>query len=370
MDIFVHNLSPFAIRFTETLGIRWYGLAYLSGLVFGWISIRLVAKKGITPLTAEDATDFTTYCALGVLGGGRLGYCLFYAPDLLVHFDSIFPFWGVLKVNEGGMASHGGILGVMLVCYYFGKKHKVSILHLMDLVVLGGSLGFFFGRIANFINGELFGRAAPATLSWAVKFPQEMYLWMQREVGRLIDVAPAAEALGSFRTPDGQVVPLTKATYVGWVQNISADNGSRNAVQQTIEQIIAAIQAGNVKVTEALAPFLTARYPSQLIQALLEGLFVFIILCIIWIKPRKPGVLGASFGVLYGVARIVGEQFRMPDPQIGFQLWGLTRGQWLSVALLLGGILFLVIVSRRNVAPMGGFSRPEDPAPPEKKRRK
>src|SRR3981189_1493095 len=99
MSIYVHNLSPFAIRFTEALGIRWYGLAYLSGLVFGWLSIRIVSSRGNSPMRAEDAADFTTYCAIGVLAGGRIGYCLFYAPDLLFHFDASFPFWGLLKVN-------------------------------------------------------------------------------------------------------------------------------------------------------------------------------------------------------------------------------------------------------------------------------
>jgi phosphatidylglycerol:prolipoprotein diacylglycerol transferase len=356
--MWVHNLSPFAIRFSETAGIRWYGLAYLSGFVLGYIALRLVYKYGKSPLKPDLMIDFVTYCAVGVLVGGRLGYVLFYAPELLGHFDNAFPYWGALKVNEGGMASHGGILGVMLACYIFGRVHKIPILHLMDLVVFGGSLAFFFGRIANFINGELYGREAPPDFHWAVKFPQEMFLWAQQQPTKLLDVAPAAEALGTLKTPDGGTVPIDGTIWQGWVQNFTQDMGSHNAVMRTIEQLIAAVQNGNAKVVTALAPALTARYPSQLFQAVLEGLLVFIILTILWIKPKKPGVIGASFGVLYSLARIIGEQYRMPDPQIGFQLFGLTRGQWLSFGLLAIAIAFLIWAQRRDAEPMGGFTRP------------
>lgn len=357
MNVWVHNLSPFAIRFTETFGVRWYGLAYLAGFIVGWWVIRLIAQRGNSQLKPDDAADFVTYVALGVLAGGRMGYCLFYSPELLVHIDGVFPFWGVLKVNEGGMASHGGILGVMLVCYFYGKKHNISVLHLMDLVNFGGAAGFFFGRLANFVNGELYGREAPEGLSWAVKFPQEMYLWMQKEVGRLPSLANVAETLGKLHTSDGRDIPITKETWIGWTKNFSTDIGSHNAIQQTVEQIIQAIQAGNSAVTEAIAPVLTARYPSQLIQSVLEGLLVFIILAVIWIKPRKPGTIGAMFGILYSLARILGEQYRMPDVQLGFQLWGLTRGQWLSVAMLAVGVGFFIFVQLRDARPMGGWKK-------------
>jgi phosphatidylglycerol---prolipoprotein diacylglyceryl transferase len=272
----------------------------------------------------------------------------------LISFGSHAPYWGLLRVNEGGMSSHGGIIGVMLVCYFYGRRLKISFLHMMDLTLLAGGLAFFFGRIANFINGELYGRAAPAGFKWAVKFPQEMYLWTQREISRLIEVGPAATTLGHI-TSDGKDIPIDTATWNGWVQNFAHDTGSRNAVSATIDQIIVAIQSGNTKVAEALAPALTARYPSQLYQAVLEGLLVFIILSLIWLKPRKPGVLTAWFGILYSVARIVGEQYRMPDAIIGFQLWGLTRGQWLSIAMLAAAIAMLVWTSMRDVARMGGL---------------
>src|ERR1035437_3608400 len=112
--VWVHNLNPFLIRFTETVGVRWYGLAYLSGFVTGAMIITFIAKRGRSTLNPELITDFITYVVLGTMIGGRLGYALFYGPDLLTDFSSRFPYWGVLRVWEGGMASHGGIAGILV----------------------------------------------------------------------------------------------------------------------------------------------------------------------------------------------------------------------------------------------------------------
>lgn len=353
---YVHDLTPFALQFTETFGIRWYGLAYLSGFVSGYFTLITLARRGGSLLKEQSISDFITYVAVGVLAGGRLGYCLFYAPELFTSFDGHFPYWGVLKVNEGGMASHGGILGVMLVCYVYARVHKVAVLHCMDLVVLGGSVGFFFGRIANFINGELYGRAAPETFRWAVKFPQELTLWAQKEPSQLLSVGPAVEALKELKLSSGEIVPLNISLWQQWVGGFSHDMISRQRVYEVIESLIQAVQRGQMEVTSALGPVLTPRYPSQLIQAVLEGLLVFLILTWLWRRPQKPGVIGGWFGFLYCVARIIGEQFRMPDAQLGFQLLGLTRGQWLSFGLLAVAVVWLILCYRRPVPRMGGWN--------------
>ncbi len=360
----VHNLDPFAIQLTETFGIRWYGLAYLLGLITGYYAVYRLTKKGGTQFRLDQIADFTTYCAIGVLGGGRVGYCLFYAPDLLLSFDSSFPFWGVFKVNEGGMSSHGGILGVMLVCYLYGRFNKMSWLHCLDLTVFGSALGFFFGRLANFINGELYGREAPAGLSWAVKFPQEMGLWAQTDKARLEELKPVAELLGEFKTSAGEVIKLNAGVWQNWLDTQGRDFTSRVRIQETIEAIIQAVQSGNVALTKALGEVLTPRYPSQLIQALLEGLLVFLVLVVLWRRPQKPGMIAAAFGSLYCVARIIGEQFRMPDIGIGFQALGLTRGQWISIGMLAVGIAFFIWAWLRQAPRLGGWHRlpgDEDP---------
>jgi phosphatidylglycerol:prolipoprotein diacylglycerol transferase len=353
---YIHNLDPFAIQFTEHFGIRWYGLAYLSGFIFGYLAILKMTRRGGTLFKVDQIADFITYVAIGVLVGGRLGYCLFYGPDLFTSFDSHFPYWGVLKVNEGGMASHGGIIGVMLVCLWYARRHKMPFLHCLDLTVFGGSLGFFFGRIANFINGELYGRPASAGLPWAVKFPTEMTMWIQKQFYRLGDLKSAVDALGSFKTDNGTVTHVNSTIWQSWLSGFNRNFVDRQHVYDTVEALIQAVQSGNQKVTQALAPVLTVRHPSQLYQALLEGLFVFLILCWIWRKPQKPGVMCGWFGVLYSVARIIGEQFRMPDVQIGFQWLGLTRGQWLSVIMVAVAVVWLVYCYRRDTPRMGGWN--------------
>lgn len=360
MSTYVHNIDPFAIELNWNIlgfhidGIRWYGLAYLAGFIAGYLVIRALAKKKKTSVGALEAADFITMVAVGTMVGGRLGYCLFYAPHLFWEFGGGFPFWGVLKVHEGGMASHGGIIGIVTVCILWARKYRHDMFHLFDLVVYGGTLGVFFGRIANFINGELYGREAPQGFSWAVKFPQEMILWTRNEVGRLMDIAPAVESLGKVMTDKGAII-LNQGLWRSWVEGYHRDLYSYQMVNATLEQIITAIQGGNTILAQALAPFLTARYPSQLYQAVMEGLLVFVILFLIWLKPRKPGVVSAWFGLLYAVARIAGEQFRMPDAHIGFQALGLTRGQWLSIVMFAIFLVYLAYVIRRPAEKMGGW---------------
>lgn len=343
---YLHNLDPFALQFPAFManwglaGVRWYGLAYLAGFVGGYYAILLKTRWGQTQFKEDQVADFVTYGAIGVLAGGRLGYCLFYAPELWATFDSHFPYWGVLKVNEGGMASHGGILGVLAVSYLYSRRHKMSFLHIQDCTVFGGAIGFFFGRLANFVNGELYGREAPATYKWAVQFPQEMYLWLQKDFPKLKTLAPAVEQLHSVNTPNG-ALEVNGKLWGTWLENYGADHTARERVSEVIENLVRQVQDGNPAVSEAMRTILTPRYPSQLIQAVLEGLLVFVALCWIWRKPQKPGVVSGWFATLYCSARIIGEQYRMPDAHIGFQLWGLTRGQWLSIAMLLVAMMWL-----------------------------
>lgn len=353
---YVHNLSPFAIQLWDGFGIRWYGLAYLAGFVLGYYLIVFMNRRSQILLKEDKLPDYVTYMALGVMVGGRLGYCVFYAPELLVSFDGLFPYWGLLRVNEGGMASHGGIIGVMTACWLYSRKHKIAFLHVLDLVALGGAIAFFFGRLANFVNGELYGRAVSGTLSWAVKFPQEMALWSTTELAR---ISGAVQALGEFKSRDGQVISLNPTVWQGWL-NTFHDFLSRERVHEVLEAMILAVQQGNEAVASQLAPFLTARHPSQLYQALLEGLLVFLLLMWVWRKPQKPGVVGGWFGVGYSVARIIGEQFRVPDAHIGFELFGLTRGQWLSIAFLAFSIGYLVMAYRRQAPFYGGWLKKQN----------
>ena len=342
---YVHNLDPFLLQISGDFGIRWYGLSYLVGFFLAYLLISWMSRRQRAGMTPQLASEFITYGALGALIGGRLGYCVFYQPDLFLKFKDSFPFWGVLAVNEGGMASHGGMIGVVVATYLFSKKFGVHIQYLFDLVALASPPGLLMGRIANFINGELVGRPAAPDFPLAVKFPQDILSWPHENFAKLIELSPIVDK-----------VKVSPSQWETWLADFSRSTEARDQIYSTLHRIIEEIQNGQDTIREALAPLLTSRHPSQLYAALSEGLFVFVVLFVFWRKARKPGTVGALFFVLYACSRILNEFFRLPDVQIGLTL-GISRGQWLSLGLFLVGLTFLVIWSRSNSLPIPGWGK-------------
>src|SRR5437762_4549348 len=164
---FVDNFDPFIFRFWDNVGPRWYGFAYVLAFISAYFIVRLLSKRGYCDLPPNRVSDFITWIALfGVLLGGRIGYVLFYKPEMLRNPLSIGKVW------EGGMASHGGMIGILIVSFYYARRHKPSWTNLGDALVVAAPIGLFFGRCANFINGELYGVAT--NISWAMQFPKEM----------------------------------------------------------------------------------------------------------------------------------------------------------------------------------------------------
>ncbi len=328
-ESYFHTLDPFAFRFVGEFGLRWYGLSYAVGFLCAWLFIRWMAKTGRSPVTVQGAGDLMFYVIAGVLVGGRLGHVIFYGHGRpLVEFSADFPFWEVLAIHRGGMSSHGGMLGVILVCWLYARRHNVPALHLFDLGALSCTPGFFFGRLANFVNGELWGRALPESMQadppwWSVKYAEEIL----------------AEGF-----PHLAVVADKLRLVI---------NGGDHFFLKVVE----AARAGNEEVIETLRPLLTAYYPSQIFQALTDGLLVATLLSIIWLKPRRPGVVGAWYLIIYGVLRILTEAFRQPDEGVSLLL-GLSRGQVLSVLMIVAGAVVLRFVLRREVEPLGGLRKP------------
>jgi prolipoprotein diacylglyceryl transferase len=150
-----HDLSPFAIRFTDTFGVRWYGLSYALGFLFAYLLMRRLSARAYTPLRTDQLGDMILTLILGVVVGGRLGYIAFYQPSLLWTFQDGVPFWGVLQINKGGMASHGGMIGVIaLACWWVRRINKqragqslppVSMLHVLDVCALAFRPGWAWG---------------------------------------------------------------------------------------------------------------------------------------------------------------------------------------------------------------------------------
>src|ERR1700692_40035 len=235
---YVHHLSPFLIQFNEQVGVRWYGLAYIAGFIGAFYLMKWLARNGYGPLAENQVGDFVFYAALfGVLIGGRLGYVLFYRPSMLTE-DPL----GIFRVWDGGVASHGGILGLLIFSAIYAYRHRISWPGIGDNLVAVAPIGLFFGRLANFINGELYGRIA--NVPWAVQFPAEV-----------LDHTTAATL----------VIKQTSRI------SPTLDN---------VPEIIAAARH-SAQVREILAGVLTPRHPSQLYEAFLEGVLLFTLLMLI-----------------------------------------------------------------------------------------
>lgn len=249
------------------LAIRWYALAYIAGLVLGWLLARtLVARPalwgGTSPMKPQDLDDALFWATLGVILGGRIGYVLFYnLPFFLQNPGEIIAVW------RGGMSFHGGLAGTIIALVLFARSRNIPVLSMLDVAGVVAPLGLFFGRLANFINSELWGR--PTDVPWAVVFPT----------------------------------------------------------------------GGNIP-----------RHPSQLYEAALEGLLLFCIMMLLVRLGglRRPGLATGIFAIGYGLARIIVEFYREPDAQLGYLAFGTTMGQWLSLPLLLIGIVFVAISFRHT----------------------
>ena len=206
LAFWLHDLSPFLVRFGENFGIRYYGLAYLLGFAgAGWL-LRRYHQAGRTTLDANASFDLMTLLVAGVLVGGRLGYFLLYQPDTFLHDPLI-----LLRVWEGGMASHGGFAGVVVALWWFSRRRPESMLQLGDLIVTTAPVGLFFGRVANFINGELWGKIA--VVPWAIIFKNTGGGPMPRHPSQLYEAALEGLLLFAFvqwrfwRTPVARTQP-------------------------------------------------------------------------------------------------------------------------------------------------------------------
>jgi len=357
----LHDLDPFLIRFTGNLGLRWYGLSYLMGFAAGYLLLRWLARKGVAKIPVDRVADVILTLIVGVVVGGRLGYVLIYQPSLLTDFSPGLPFWGVLRLSQGGMASHGGMVGVALAAWRISRGYRTDTgervgrcppRHVFDLMVLIVPPGLFFGRIANFINGELLGRvvAAPGEPApwWAVRFPQEI---IERR-GEL-NLTPAQDA-AIDRLAFSQLRP------------------GETTFEQGYAHLLESIQHGNAELAAQLEPLLSARAPSQLLQALAEGVIVGLVVWFVARKPRLPGVTAAWFLISYGLLRIATEFVRLADSGFagdGFlhtaRPLGLSRGQWLSTAMILIGVAMIALISKRGGERFPGWASkgPADQAP-------
>ncbi len=255
--MFINNFDPVAFNIFS-LEIRWYSLSYIFGIIFGWLYCK---KRLIKNDSFQELFDnYIFYLILGIILGGRLGYVLIY--NLNYYFSNPFE---ILMIWQGGMSFHGSLIGIILATFIFSMKNKISTFYFLDLVALSAPIGIFFGRIANFINSELYGRESD--IFWSVKF-------------------------------------------------LLVDNLNR--------------------------------HPSQIYEAIFEGLILFIILNFLISRDgKKDGYVSAFFLIFYSIFRFLIEFTREPDAHIGLMLFNLSMGQLISIIFLLLGIS--IWKSKKNV---------------------
>ena len=291
---FLHSFGPFVFRIGE-VGPRWYGLSYVASALVGYWLYRRLTVRGYADMPQEKVADFITWAGLfGVLLGGRIGWIVFYG----IKEPHENPWW-IFEVWKGGMSSHGGILGLVLVTYVLSRRWKVSWTSIGDTLCVVAPTGLFLVRCANFINGELIGK--PATIAWAVQFPREL---LDTPIGR-DEIGP--QVMDALGRPLGEIV-------------------------ETIPR--------DAETYRVLTEFLTPRHPSQLYEALLEGVLMFAVLWFMRTRCRVPrGVLTGSFFILYATTRIVSEVFREPDP--AWAVGSFSAGQFLSLFMYGIGAAFI-----------------------------
>lgn len=313
---YINVLQPEIFKITESFGPKWYGLAYIGGFVCAYLLMVWMAKRKIGQLKPEEISDFIFMGALfGVMLGGRIGYVLFYQPQMIIEEPM-----SILKLWDGGMSSHGGILGLMVFTFFYARKRKISWPGIGDNLVVVTPLGILFGRLANFINGELYGHVSD--VAWAVKFPNEFLH------GDLSENHPE-QASQIFRTIAEMEPQL--------LDGFGLADGSGTAMMERMRE--------NDAFREAVGEFLNPRHPSQLYEGILEGLVLFAILFAVRVKWRNApfGMITGLFFILYAVFRIIVENYRVPDAEL---IAGLTRGQFYSLPMILVGVGFLIYALR------------------------
>ncbi len=325
---YVHDWDPVIWSITDAIKLRWYGLSYVLGFVAGYFILKSLSRRNLWVVKEEKVGDLLTWVAIfGVFLGGRLGYVLFY----MIPEDGIGPILEdplkIVAVWDGGMASHGGILGIMTVTLIWAIRTKVSWAALGDGFCIVAPLGVFFGRVANFINGELYGRKTSEESWWAVKFPKALY--------EEADDEKFEAALREAAVVDPQVMGSVFADCTSGGQFVRPPLA-------VMDQVVLPTARENPEVLQALGHHIPARHPSQLYEGILEGLVIFVGLYLLRVKvPRLwNGVITGLFFLTYAGFRILVENVREPDHELA--VGGLTKGQFYSLFMIVVGVGFLV----------------------------
>lgn len=309
LEIPYHFIDPVAIPLPGPVDVRWYGLGYVFAFAVGYYVLRFLSREGFLKLDEEGISDLLFGLILGTILGARIGYILFYDFGSFAANPA-----RILRLWEGGLSFHGGLTGVVLASAWFVRKHRIGLVHLLDSLAMGVPFGIFAVRIANFINGELFGRVTTEAVPWAIRFPTD---------------PQALQLLGIDR------------------------------VYGIRERELAVLEAHESGAWAAIRDQVPLRHPSQLYESFTEGLLLGLILWTIYLIARRRGIrlptglLAGVFLAGYGLFRSFVELFRQPDAQfrdasdpLGTVLGPLTMGQTLSLLVIGAGVYLLIMAMR------------------------
>ena len=314
LEIPYHFIDPVAVPLPGPVDIRWYGLGYVVACTIGYYVLRYLSREGFLKLDYQGISDLIFGLIVGTILGARIGYILFYDFASFAENPA-----RIIRLWEGGLSFHGGLAGVVLASTWFVRKHKINLIGLLDSLALGVPFGIFAVRIANFINGELFGRVTTDAVPWAVRFPTDPV---------------AMQLLGIDR------------------------------VYGIRERELAVLEAKSSGAWAAIVDQVPLRHPSQLYEALTEGFLLAIILWCLYLVARRrgfalpTGLLSGVFLIGYGAFRSFVELFRQPDAQfrgpddpLGTVLGPLTMGQTLSLIVICAGVFLLIRSLTRKPEP-------------------
>lgn len=321
------RIDPVALDVPGPLAVRWYGIMFMLAFTAGYLLLRRMARAGFLPIDPDQTGDLVFTLIVGVILGGRLGYILFYDFASFAANPA-----RIIRIWEGGLAFHGGFLGATAAGAWWAHKHRIPFLRLGDGICLGVTPGIFFVRMANFINGELFGRVTTDAVPWAMRFPT-----------------------------DPTAMRLTGAAQVRGLRE-------RELVME---------QAYESGLWDQVRDQVPLRHPSQLYEGLTEGLLLGLVMWGVyrWTRRRgrdlAPGTYGGIFLLGYGILRSLMELFRQPDAQfteagdpVGTVLGPLTMGQTLSAAMIVAGLFLLLRGLRQGTVPAGQPSSTVDESVP------
>lgn len=326
LEIPYHFIDPVAIPLPGPVDVRWYGLGYVVAFTVGFWILKYLSRDGFLKLDYEEISDLLFGLILGTILGARIGYILFYDFDSFAANPArIFRLW------EGGLSFHGGLAGVVLASMWFVRKHRIGLVHLLDSLALGVPSGIFTVRIANFINGELYGRITTSDVPWAIRFPTDPVAMQLMGIDRVYGIR---------------------------------------------ERELAILQAEETGVWAAVRDQVPLRHPSQLYESFTEGLLLGLILWTIYLVAKRrgwrlpEGLLAGIFLAGYGIFRSIVELFRQPDAQfrdpndpLGTVVGPLTMGQTLSLIVIGSGIylLFRAWGNWKNPVPVRSGKRTDSP---------